>query len=257
MKDKLQKSRKRSGPTSQSFNSTKKKCLRQPTDVTGSIRTTAVTSSTSATAVVDLTSAATVPRPSQACGSHVKPPPDVEWKRRAIATIQKYTTIPVIDKTSTPDVINYQACPEIHPHLRDKVTGDGHCGFRALSKSITGTESNHAAFRAAVVAFMRSSCAGRRRPWLVNAQSIDDYITQTRMGTTGWMTDVELHFVASLLQITINVFATLNGRAPQRRWISYRPAFKMQESMSPTRDYHLHLHHNQARDHFDRVVYKE
>ena len=208
------------------------------------------------TAVTASTSGAADPTPPPG-NCNIKPPPDVKWKKQAIASIQKYTVIPIIDRTSTPDCINSQTCPEIHPHVLDRVTGDGHCGFRALSKSITGTESNHAAFRAAVVAFMRSSCAGRRRPWLVNARSIDAYISQTLMDTTGWMTDVELQFVTSLLQITIYVFATVNQRAHESRWISYSPAFRTQECMAATTDSQLHLHHNRARDHFDRVVYKE
>ena len=35
-------------------------------------------------------------------------------------------------------------CQAIYPHVLDKVTGDGHCGYRALAKAITGTDSNHA-----------------------------------------------------------------------------------------------------------------
>ena len=119
-------------------------------------------------------------------------------------------------------------------------------GGLALSKSITGIESNHAAFRAAVVTFMRSSCVGRRRPWLVNAETIVGYISQTLMDTTGWMTDIELQFLASLLQITINMFATVNCKTRQAMWLPYRPAFRVEGSMAPTRDYHLYLHYNQA-----------
>ena len=139
-----------------------------------------------------------------ALGSGVlKPPPDVHWLKQAIATLQKLTPIPFVDRTCAPDPPNSAVCPEIHLHLLDRATGDGHCGFRALSKSITGTEANHSAFREAIVAFMRCSCVGRRRPWLVSTWSIDDYIQQASMNTTGWLSDVELQFVASLLQIKI------------------------------------------------------
>ena len=120
-----------------------------------------------------------------AAGSaELKPPPDMAWQKQAIATLQKYTSVPFVDRTSAPEPINSEKCSEILPHLLDKATGDGHCGFRALSKSITGTEANHAAFRAAVVALMHSSCAGRKRPWLVSTGTIDDYIQQTNIDTT-------------------------------------------------------------------------
>ena len=190
--------------------------------------------------------------------SELKPPPDVKWKKQAIATLQKYTAIPILDESAIPDDNSYEVCYEIWPHLLDRVVGDGHCGFRALSKSITGTESNHAALRASLVAFMRISSTGRRRPWLVPSKSyptINAYILDKNMATTGWMSDIELQFIASLLQIRICVFATVAGRKQQRRWIFYNPAFNTQECMAGTRDYHLHLYHNTARDHFDRVVF--
>ena len=126
--------------------------------------------------------------------------------------------IPIVDESAFPDCNSYEVCHEILPHLLDRVVGDGHCGFRALSKSITGTESNHAAFRASLVAFMRISSTGRRRPWLVPSQlypTIDDYILDKNMDTTGWMSDIELLFIASLLQIRISVFATVAGRRMQ------------------------------------------
>ena len=190
--------------------------------------------------------------------SELKPPPDVKWKKQAIATLQKYTAIPILDESAIPDDNSYEVCYEIWPHLLDRVVGDGHCGFRALSKSITGTESNHAALRASLVAFMRISSTGRRRPWLVPSKSyptINAYILDKNMATTGWMSDIEMQFIASLLQIRICVFATVAGRKQQRRWIFYNPAFNTQECMAGTRDYHLHLYHNTARDHFDRVVF--
>ena len=160
--------------------------------------------------------------------SELKPPPDVEWKKQAIATLQKYTSIPIVDENVVSH-LNSEVCHEISPHLLDRVLGDGHCGFRALSKSITGTESNHTALRASLVTFMRISCAGRRRPWLVPNQlypTIGAYILDKKMDTTGWMSDIELLFIASLLQISISVFATVVGRRVQRKWIFYKPAFK-------------------------------
>ena len=76
--------------------------------------------------------------------SELKLPPEVEWKKQAIATMQKYTSIPIVDESALPDSNSCEVCQEIWPHLLDRVVGDGHSGFQALSKSITGTESNHA-----------------------------------------------------------------------------------------------------------------
>ena len=75
------------------------------------------------------------------------------------------------------------------------------------------------------------------------------------MDTTGWLFDIELLFIASLLQIQIHVFATTNLRSRARRWIAYKPAFALKECMAQTADYHLHLYHNKAKNHFDRVVF--
>ena len=71
--------------------------------------------------------------------SELEPPLDVQWKKQAIVTLQKYTSIPIVDESATPGFNNYEVCHKIWPHLLDRVVGDGHCGFRALSKSITGT----------------------------------------------------------------------------------------------------------------------
>ena len=54
-------------------------------------------------------------------------------------------TIPIIDKTAIPDENNAQVCPQIYPHLTDKVIRDNNWTFRAILKAITGTESNHTA----------------------------------------------------------------------------------------------------------------
>ena len=187
--------------------------------------------------------------------NELKPPPNVTWKRLAIATLQHYTSIPIEDRSANPRPINSVQCQEIYPHVLDKVTGDGHCGFRALAKAITGTDANHAAIRAAVVAFMHQSCSGRRRPWIVSTKSIAEYIQLSNMSTTGWLSDVELQFIATLLQIPIYVFATLPGRRAARRWIRYGSAFSTPDCMPPTTDYQLHLRHSSGRDHFDRVVF--
>ena len=166
-----------------------------------------------------------------------------------ICTLRQYTSIKIVDRSSNPQPIISVECQEIYLHVLDKVTGDGHCGFRALAKSLTGTDSNHVVIRAAVVVvFMRQSCSGCRRPWIVSTKTIADYIQLSHMDTTGWLSDVELLFVASLLQILIYVFATLGGTRITRRWIRYDPAFRTPECMSQTAD-------TISKYHFDRVVF--
>lgn len=153
--------------------------------------------------------------PSSSTNLAPKPSPPLQWKQQAIATLQKYTSMLIIDRNANPDLTTYEECPEINPHLLNRVIGDGHCGFRALSKAITGTEVNHIAFRAATVAFMKSSCADRRRPWIVQRTlypTIDAYIDHRHMTSNGWMSDVEILYFASLLNIPISVFLTVGER---------------------------------------------
>ena len=189
----VQKAAKRQPPTSQGSTQAKKSCTRNTPVSTcmHSIPTVPAIASTMQTPtkskiplpIVSATRAAVnVPAPGS---DKLKAPPSVAWLRLAIATLQRYTSITIVDRSSNPQPINSVECQEIYPHVLDKVTGDGHCGFRALAKSITGTDSNHAAIRAAVAAFMRQSCSGRRRPWIVNTKTIADYIQLSHMDTTG------------------------------------------------------------------------
>ena len=50
--------------------------------------------------------------------------------------------------------LNKIPCRDIEPHIRDSVRGDGNCLFRAFSKEVIGTESNHKAVHKAIVNFM-------------------------------------------------------------------------------------------------------
>ena len=64
----------------------------------------------------------------------------------------------------------------------------------------------------------------------MSTRSIDDYIQQKNMDTTGWLSDVELQFIASLLQIKIYVFTTVNWRSCTRKWIAYAPVFRTEDT---------------------------
>ena len=63
------------------------------------------------------------------------------------------------------------------------------------------------------------------------------------------------YYSLPLLQIKIYVFTTVNWRSRAGKWIAYNPTFRKEECMAPTADYHCQLHHNRARNHFDRVVH--
>ena len=102
----------------------------------------------------------------------LKPPPSVEWKRKAISCLQRYTPIQIIDKLSNPDCINSIPCSEISPHIRDGVVGDGNCGFRAIAKQLTGTESNHPVIRAAIVQYMYDSNVNRTTHSIITSATV-------------------------------------------------------------------------------------
>ena len=61
----------------------------------------------------------------------------------------------VVDKVSSPDRVHPLPCYEIALHIRTRVVGDGNCLFRAVSRHVTGTESNHYAVRKAVVQLLQ------------------------------------------------------------------------------------------------------
>ena len=63
----------------------------------------------------------------------------------------------VVDKVSTPDCVRPLQCDEIAPHIRARVQGDGNCLFRAISRHVTGTESNHYAVRRAAIQYRKKN----------------------------------------------------------------------------------------------------
>ena len=90
---KLQVTRKRAVHATRPSNSTKQTCLSQSPSSTSSLSNAAAISG----------------------------PPTIEWKRHAIAAIQKYISIPIIDETATPDANNTLMCPEIHPTVSSEL----------------------------------------------------------------------------------------------------------------------------------------
>ena len=56
-----------------------------------------------------------------------------------------------VDKVFFPDRVRPLRCDEISPHVSMGVQGDSNCLFRAISRHVTGTESNHYAVQKAMV----------------------------------------------------------------------------------------------------------
>ena len=79
------------------------------------------------------------------------PLPTEEWKSAARDVIAKLSRCKLTARSQRVQKI---PCRDIEPHIRDRVRGDDNCLFRALSKEVTGTESNHQAVRQAIVNFM-------------------------------------------------------------------------------------------------------
>ena len=83
--------------------------------------------------------------------------------------------------------------------------------------------------------------------------NIDSYIQTTKMNRLHtWMSDIELRYLATLLQIDIMLFTTFGL---QRQWILHPPIMQLQGSMSQCENNYVYLYMNSARNHFDNVVF--
>ena len=83
--------------------------------------------------------------------------PGEVWQREQICVLSRYSKMSVVDKVSTPDRVRPLQCDEIAPHIRARVQGDGNCLFRAISRHLTGTESNHYAVRRAAIQYLKQN----------------------------------------------------------------------------------------------------
>lgn len=157
------------------------------------------------------------------------PLPSDEWKCAAMEFISKWGALEVCKGS---DEIRKVRCAEIHPHIRNKVVGDGHCLFQAFSKEISGTEDNHAIFRKAIVNFITHKDVAEYfcrfhfsyselRSKLCNpVKSMNDYVSEQNMNKNGWGTELEIYAFATMLQIHVCVFTT-HGR--KRAWVKINP----------------------------------
>ena len=125
----------------------------------------------------------------------------------------------MVDKVSSPDRVRPLRCDEISPHVHMRVQGDGNCLFCAISRHVTGTESNHYAVRKAMVKFLQE------HPSLIEYVSVEDdvprepkkrerffyarvrqYLKDSEMAKSGvWATDAEVFLLSNMLDVNIVV----------------------------------------------------
>ena len=187
------------------------------------------------------------------------PLPTEEWKSAARDVIAKLSRC---ELTARSQRVQKIPCRDIEPHIRDRVQGDGNCLFRAFSKEVTGTESNHRAVRQAILNFMThkdnaySFCndcfagdtlaANLYEP----IESMTNYIKEKGLDQRGWGTDREIRAFATLCQIDV---CTYSDNGSSRAWLKFFPLFCNEHCM-PKSDYKIYLFHTEDRKHYDRVV---
>ena len=140
------------------------------------------------------------------------------------------------------------------------MTGDGACLFRAISKAVTGTQSNHRAVRLALINFMlHQENAIRFARYLFapiyNTQEkalkcLESYIESSGMHRiTSWGSDKEIVVAATLFQANINIFCSYGSK---RSWTTVGPAF-FNSTCMPKANVELYLYHRGKREdrHYD------
>ena len=190
-------------------------------------------------------------------------PPSKEWMSAAVDYI-KFWSKSIMVKDDERDIILPDS--SVFPHKIDWIVGDGHCLFRAISKSITGTQKNHQAVRKAVVKWMVCSDHPTALAkyivsydWLAEIerdkskcpQAIQNYIDTSGMSIAAWGSDKEMVALATMLQTTIFVSNNASGK---RVWNCFHPLFWNPKYCMEKSNYKLYLHHSDSRTHYNRVI---
>ena len=186
------------------------------------------------------------------------PSSDKVWMQEAQSVIVRYSGVSLVQ---CQEQVKQVPCLELLPHIRDQVIGDGACLFRAISKSITGTQENHSALRAAMLEFMvcpdnvvaigRFLESSHIRDVDKARHAVESYIRDHRMSDEKtWGTNIEMSVIAAMFQAVIIVF----GQYPSRRgWIRYPPIRRCTGAMQ-RRDIMIYLYHVVAGNHYDLVI---
>lgn len=166
-------------------------------------------------------------------------PPSREWMAAAVDYIHFWSKSRIVKHHETDAILDDSS---VFPHKIDWIDGDGHCLFRAISKSITGTQKNHQAVRKAVVNWML--CADHppavakyvvsyewqaeiERDNSICPQAMQEYIDTSGMSHCAWGSDKELVAFATMLQTTIFVSNKTPGGLV---WNSFCPLFWNQKN---------------------------
>ncbi|KAI4797394.1 hypothetical protein KUCAC02_025123 [Chaenocephalus aceratus] len=88
-----------------------------------------------------------------------------------------------------------------------EIPGDGNCFFRAVSKAVSGTDSNHGALRQATVTRLESAHSEYGSILRNGYSSVADYISRSRMGSLcTWATEVEIQALADHMGVSIYTY---------------------------------------------------
>lgn len=188
------------------------------------------------------------------------PSSDKVWMQEAQNVIYRYSGVSLVQ---CQELVEQVPCSELLPHIGDQVIGDGACLFRAISKSITGTQDNHYALRLAVVNFMvhpdsvvaigRFLCGSHIVSVDIAHDAVESYTTGSNMrDERTWGTEKELSVIASMFQATVNVFGTYPSK---HNWQAYPPIRHCKVAMQPDH-FMLYLYHVCEKNHYDVVIPK-
>lgn len=194
------------------------------------------------------------------------PPPSNEWRNLAANVISRCSRNEEIDPLFDfkvyvkEDPISVIECPEVSPHIRCSVVGDGNCLFRALSKAITGTEVNHLALQLAICNYMIHKDNVVDFMFLLGhygktslQQAVDvveKYLAHNKMRYNGqWGTEKEIQITSVMFQVDIFVYCEYGSSS--RQWTLTHPAFVRDNGMIRS-NVRLYIYH--AFGHFDLVL---
>ena len=181
------------------------------------------------------------------------PLPSPEWKQHACEMVSQWSGVSV---SSELEPVQAVECPEISPHVRDSIVGDGHCLFRSISKELTGTQTNHKAVRLAVSKFLTNSDNAQifgRMLFEGDNDPLSKVTSYTSsMCHNAWGTDKEITVAATMLQVDILVYSQFGKQG--RKWLKFTPAFSNHNCTIPSTGITLHLYHTPSKDHYDRVI---
>ncbi len=129
-------------------------------------------------------------------------PVDEQWQRHHCAQLHLNFLC-----ASYPHNVGGPNVPLTAPRASQTILGDGNCLFRCLSYILTGTQRQHMAVRRALLDYMGRIEAMLADNFLLNYDSLDDYVQTTNMHMSGtWGTEVEVMMLASLLCTRIYLY---------------------------------------------------